>query len=75
MIFRSFVWSPIIYRLSSDHIAKGVGFIYKFVCCYMQSIEEVSRYHFHKNMTPRNGFVDLIRYPIYFSLSLDKMGK
>ena len=44
----------------------------------MQSIEEVgqlSRYHFHKNMTPRNGFVDLIRYPIYSSLSLDKMGK
>ena len=40
MIFRSFVWSPIIYRLSSDHIAKGVGFIYKFVCCYMQSMED-----------------------------------
>ena len=41
MIFRSFVWSPIIYRLSSDPIAKGVGFMYKFLFCYMQSIEEV----------------------------------
>ena len=41
MIFRSFVWSPIIYRLSSDPIAKGVGFVHKFVFCYMQSIEEV----------------------------------
>ena len=39
MIFRSFVWSPIIYRLSSDPTAKGVGFIYKFVFYYMQSME------------------------------------